>query len=110
MAQRSARNVPPGFTPSLDYPEVPAWAILTGAARRFGERPAFAKQDTKLSYAELADRAARLANGLLARGVRPGDRVALLMPNCLEYPPAYFGVLLAGAVFVPVNPWLPEPA
>ncbi len=44
----------------------------------------------------------------LPRG--PGDRVALRMPNCLEYPVAYYGVLLAGAAFVPVNPLLPEPA
>lgn len=110
MAQRSARNLPPGFTGSLDYPEVPAWAILFGAAHRFGERTAFAMHGTELSYATLAGQAARLANGLVAQGVRPGDRVALRMPNCLEYPVAYFGVLLAGAVFVPVNPWLPEPA
>ena len=110
MAQRSARSWPPGFAGSLEYPEVPAWAILTGSARRFGARTAFARNGAELSHAELAARAARLANGLVAAGVRPGDRVALRMPNCLEYPVAYFGVLLAGAVFVPVNPLLPEPA
>ncbi|MFL6145859.1 MAG: class I adenylate-forming enzyme family protein [Labedaea sp.] len=110
MAQRSARNWPPGFGPGLDYPEVPAWAILAGSARRYGDRIAFARNGVALSYAELADRAARLANGLIAQGVRPGDRVALRMPNCLEYPVAYYGVLLAGAVFVPLNPLLPEPA
>ncbi|HEV2778201.1 MAG TPA: AMP-binding protein [Actinophytocola sp.] len=108
--QRSARNWPPGFTGSLSYPEVPAWAILAGSARRFADRTAFAHHGVELSFAELAARAARLANGLLAHRVRPGDRVALRMPNCLEYPVAYYGVLLAGAVFVPVNPWLPEPA
>jgi long-chain acyl-CoA synthetase len=110
MAQRSARSWPPGFAGSLQYPEVPAGAILAGSARRFGERTAFARNGEELSHAELAARAARLANGLIAAGVRPGDRVALRMPNCLEYPVAYFGVLLAGAVFVPVNPLLPEPA
>jgi long-chain acyl-CoA synthetase len=104
------RNLPPGFTASLDYPDVPGWAIVFGAANRFGERTAFAMHGTELSYAALAGQTARLANGLVARGVRPGDRVAVRMPNCLEYPVAYFGILLAGAVFVPVNPWLPEPA
>jgi long-chain acyl-CoA synthetase len=110
MERQSGRNWPPGFGSSLDYPEVPGWAILAGSARRFGDRTAFAHNGAELSYAELADRAARTVNGLLARGVRPGDRVALKMPNCLEYPVAYYGVLMAGAVFVPVNPWLPDPA
>lgn len=110
MAQRSAESWPPGFAGGLDYPEVPAWAILTGSARRFGDRVAFAKGGKELSFAELAEQAARLAHGLIAAGIRPGDRVALRMPNCLEFPVAYYGVLLAGAVFVPVNPLLPEPA
>lgn len=110
MTQRSAQGWPPELPISLDYPEVPVGAILAGSARRFGDRTAFARHSAKLSFTELADQAARLANGLIAHGVRPGDRVALRMPNCLEYPVAYYGVLLAGAVFVPVNPWLPEPA
>jgi long-chain acyl-CoA synthetase len=110
MTQRSARSWPPGFTGSLTYPEVPVGAVLAGAARRYGDRPAFVRHDERLTYAELAGRAARLANGLVAHGVRPGERVALRMPNCLEYPVAYYGVLLAGAVFVPVNPLLPEAA
>ncbi|HEU5470254.1 MAG TPA: AMP-binding protein [Actinophytocola sp.] len=110
MPQRSALNWPPGFPESLDYPEVPVGAIVFGAANRFGDRTAFARGGAELSYARLAGSAAQLANSLVAAGVRPGDRVALRMPNCLEYPVAYYGVLLAGAVFVPVNPLLPEPA
>ena len=110
MERRSARSWPPGFAESLTYPEVPVGAILAGSARRYGERTAFARNGEELSFAELEVRAARLANGLIAAGVRPGERVALRMPNCLEYPVAYFGVLLAGAAFVPVNPLLPEPA
>ena len=84
--------------------------MLAGSARRYRERTAFAWHGKELSFASLASQANRLAHGLIAGGVRPGDRVALRMPNCLEYPVAYYGVLLAGAVFVPVNPWLPEPA
>lgn len=101
---------PPGLPGSLVYPEVPAGAILAGAARRYGDRLAIAHGDDSLTYRELGARAAQAANGLLARGVRPGDRVALRMPNCLAYPVAYYGTLLAGAVFVPVNPLLPEAA
>ncbi|MEA3012541.1 MAG: fatty-acyl-CoA synthase [Sphingomonadales bacterium] len=56
-----------------------------------------------LSYAALDARASRLANALIALGVRPGDRVAVLMLNRLELVEAYFGILRAGAVCVPVN-------
>lgn len=110
MSTWNAGSRPPGLPETLVYPEVPAGAILIGSARRYGDRVAFARNDETLTYAELGRRAARFANGLLARGVSHGDRVALRMPNCLEYPVAYYGTLLAGAVFVPVNPLLPQPA
>ena len=110
MSVWNAGSRPPGLPETLVYPEVPAGAILLGSARRFGDRVAFTHHGEALTYAALGERAARFANGLLARGVSPGDRVALRMPNCLAYPVAYYGTLLAGAVFVPVNPLLPEAA
>jgi long-chain acyl-CoA synthetase len=100
----------PGLPESLVYPEVPVGAIVLGSARRYGERVALTHHGETLTYAELGRRAAQFANGLLAQGVTHGDRVALRMPNCLAYPVAYYGTLLAGAVFVPVNPLLPEAA
>ncbi|MFC5288304.1 class I adenylate-forming enzyme family protein [Actinokineospora guangxiensis] len=100
---------PPGLPRTLEYPEVGAGAIAVGAANRWGERPAFVRGGEVLTFAELGSRAARFARGLRAGGVRPGDRVALRMANCLEFPVAYYGTLLAGATFVPVNPLLPEP-
>jgi long-chain acyl-CoA synthetase len=109
MPVRSAGSRPPGLPESLEYPPVPVGAILTGSARRYGDRVAFARGAESMTYAELGERAAQFANGLLARGLSTGDRVALRMPNCLEYPVAYYGTLLAGCVFVPVNPLLPEP-
>jgi long-chain acyl-CoA synthetase len=110
MPVRTDVSWPPGLPGSLVYPEVPAGAILAGAARRYGDRVAFSRGAESVTYRELGERAAQAAHGLIALGVRPGDRVALRMPNCLEYPVAYYGTLLAGAVFVPVNPLLPEPA
>ncbi|MGX7828139.1 class I adenylate-forming enzyme family protein [Actinokineospora sp. 24-640] len=101
---------PPGLPRSLDYPEVGVGAIALGAANRWGDRAAFVRAGETLTFAELASRAARFARGLAAGGVRPGDRVALRMANCLEFPVAYYGTLLAGATFVPVNPLLPEAA
>ncbi|QEC48151.1 long-chain fatty acid--CoA ligase [Baekduia soli] len=57
----------------------------------------------RLSYRELWDGAARVAGGLRAGGVRPGDRVALQLPNGADWVLAFFGILMAGAIVVPVN-------
>ena len=57
----------------------------------------------RFSYAELDARANRAANALLARGVRPGDRVALLLMNGVEYLESYFALAKIGAVMVPLN-------
>jgi fatty-acyl-CoA synthase len=77
--------------------------LLLAAARRWPDADALAEDDTVLSHAEEAAAARRVAHRLLARGVRPGDRVALALPNGWRYAVAYGGVQLAGAVAVLVN-------
>lgn len=62
-----------------------------------------------LTYAELGDRASRLATALLTRGLTPGDRVAVLVGNRLEYPELACGIAMAGLVMVPLNPRLTGP-
>ena len=57
----------------------------------------------RLSYRRLWDRASHLAGGLVAEGVTPGDRVAIELPNGVDWCVAFLGTLLAGAVAVPVN-------
>ncbi len=57
-----------------------------------------------LTYAELADRARIIARGLIARDVMPGDRVALMLPTSIDYFIAFFGILYAGAIPVPIYP------
>ncbi|WP_258571721.1 AMP-binding protein [Actinomadura parmotrematis] len=92
---------------TLEYPDVPVGAILTGAARRWGGRTALHYQGRDISYTELAADAARFAHGLRARGIGRGDVVALHLPNIPEFAVAYYGTLLAGATFSPCNPLLP---
>lgn len=99
---------PVGLPRSLDYPAVPVGAILAGSARRFGTRTAFRHETDELSFAELWRRACRCANTLAGQGIGRGSHVAVRMPNCLAYPVAYYGVLLAGATVVPISPLLPE--
>ncbi|MQA85000.1 MAG: AMP-binding protein [Streptosporangiales bacterium] len=98
---------PPGLPHSLDYPEVPVGAVLAGAARRFGDRTAFHYAGRDLSFAQLWRQACQFAHALRDNGVGKGSVVAMHMPNCPQYPIAYYGTMLAGATFCPVNPLQP---
>ncbi|MGD0088523.1 MAG: AMP-binding protein [Planctomycetota bacterium] len=80
--------------------------LLSRSAAAYGHRRFVVDSATgaELSFAGLDDASARIARALGARcGIRPGEHVAILMPNCLEILPAYFGILRAGCVAVPVN-------
>ena len=72
-------------------------------ARRYRTKVAVAFDDVELSWAALDERANRLATYLLGRGLAPGDRVAVLARNTLEWPEIMFGLAKAGLVLVPVN-------
>ena len=77
--------------------------ILSASANENPDAIVIRAGDLELSYAEL-DRAARgVAANLQARGIAPGDKVALLVPNVPEFSIAYFGILYAGATVVPIN-------
>ena len=78
-------------------------SLLTESAARSPELPAIRLGDVELSYGELDERSARLATLLRERGVQPGDRVGVMLPNVPEFPIAYYGVLRAGGVVVPMN-------
>lgn len=58
---------------------------------------------TQLSWSEFDTRANRFANLLLTRGVKKGTKVAILLMNCIEWLPIYFGILKTGAIAVPMN-------
>jgi long-chain acyl-CoA synthetase len=79
---------------------------LVEAENMHPERAAVRLDELVLTYAELERRSAQVAGLLAARGVQPGDRVGLLLPNVPQFPMLYYGVLRAGAVVVPMNPLL----
>ncbi|RSM42267.1 acyl-CoA synthetase [Amycolatopsis balhimycina DSM 5908] len=107
MMPITAPTTPPGLPASLDYPEVPVGSILAAGAARWGDRTAFAHDGRSLTFTETYRAACRFANALRDRGLGRGDVVALHLPNCLAFPVAYYGTLLAGATFSPANPLLP---
>ena len=79
-------------------------AIIDEAIARFPDRPAFENLGVRITFAEL-DRLAKDFTGYLSRaGLGKGDRIALMMPNVLQYPVALVGALRAGLVVVSTNP------
>jgi len=77
--------------------------MLEDVARAHPDRAFVVDQDTAHTYREVAARARRLARGLVAAGVGPGDRVALVLPNGADFVAVRFAVALAGAVAAPVS-------
>ncbi|MEU7616657.1 AMP-binding protein [Micromonospora rifamycinica] len=78
-------------------------AVLADAAVRRPDHPAVIFETENFTYGWLWDQARRYASVLRAEGVRPGDRVALLLVDTPQFPVVYFGVLAAGAVVVPLS-------
>src|SRR3954470_18564923 len=78
-------------------------SIVTDSAERAPEAVAIRLGPLELTYAELDDRSARLAALLREKGLQQGDRVGVMLPNVLEFPISYYGVLRAGGVVVPMN-------
>ncbi|MFJ2007667.1 AMP-binding protein [Streptomyces chartreusis] len=81
-------------------------AALAESAGAHGDRIAARQDDTVLTCTQLDGAATRVAALLREKGARPGDRVALVMPNVTLFPVAYYGILRAGYVVVPANPLL----
>ncbi|GAA5156788.1 AMP-binding protein [Pseudonocardia eucalypti] len=83
--------------------ELTPLSYLRRSAEVFGDKTAIVYGERRVTYAEFADQAARVARALRASGIGPGDRVAYLLPNLPEMLVAHFAVPLAGAVLVAIN-------
>jgi long-chain acyl-CoA synthetase len=79
---------------------------LVSSARTHPDRAALRLEDAVVSYRALDQGSAHMAGLLDNHGVKPGDRVAIMLPNVPEFALAYFGVLRAGGIVVPMNPLL----
>jgi long-chain acyl-CoA synthetase len=78
--------------------------LLEEAFRKYADRKAYACMGKSITFSELDTMSQRMAAWLQAKGLKPGARVALMMPNVLQYPVALAAVLRAGYVVVNVNP------
>lgn len=78
--------------------------LMVDACKRYSSRVAFTSMGKGLTYSEIEEQSAAFGAYLQSRGLKPGARVALMMPNILQYPIALMGVLRAGYTVVNVNP------
>ncbi|WP_280151005.1 long-chain fatty acid--CoA ligase [Piscinibacter sp. XHJ-5] len=88
----------------LVVPETSLWVNLDVSARRYPDKPLYRFFGRELSFAQAREQAEAVAGWLQSVGVQAGDRVLLYMQNCPQYAVAYYGILRANAVVVPVNP------
>src|SRR5690554_741293 len=98
-ALENRRDVRPGATDPAGARLLPE--LLEAAARRYPGRSAVVCDGDRLTFAELADAAGRLAAGIAELGIGRGDAVALLLPNGPSFATAFFALAELGAVSVP---------
>lgn len=77
--------------------------IIEDSARRYPNKDAFVFMDTRMTFAQINGAANQVANGLIAAGIQPGDKVGLSCFNLPYFPIAFFGILKAGGVVVPLS-------
>jgi long-chain acyl-CoA synthetase len=94
----------PGVPPTLEYPALPLHGLLEQTAARSPQRTATIFFGAQLTYRTLNAAANRFAHALLGFGLKRGDRVALMLPNCPQFLIAFYGTLKAGGVVTAVNP------
>jgi long-chain acyl-CoA synthetase len=99
------KSYPAGVPAEIDFSQYSSLAhLLDEAFSKFSDRKAFVGMGTSLSYSALDDASKGVAAWLQAKGFKKGDRIAIMMPNVLQYPVVMAGILRAGMVVVNVNP------
>src|SRR5215813_329272 len=105
-------------TTLIPYPEYPLYKLLNDAAKNTPDNvaivtsahlPVVGRQKAEINYRELNASSDALAVALGEMGVKKGDRVAIVMPNCAQFVISYFAILKAGAIVCATNPTYPAP-
>jgi len=93
-----------GVPKTLEYPQQTLPEVLADTAQKFPDHPAIYYFGTRITYGELNDKVNQFANLLIAEGIKPGDRVALYLPNCPAAVISFYAVLRTGAILTQLNP------
>jgi long-chain acyl-CoA synthetase len=104
------KSYPPGVPAEIDPSELRTLKeLIETSCRKYPDRVAFIQMDAKLTYRELDELSGAFAAWLQQAGFSKGDRLAIMLPNTLQYPIALFGALRAGVVVVNTNPLYTPP-
>ena len=99
------QSYPPGIPAEIDAKRLSTLAELVDhACTAYRELPAYEQFRTTLTYGDIDEQTRAFAAWLKSVGLAKGDRIAIMLPNCLQYPIALFGALRAGLVVVNTNP------
>jgi len=99
------KSYPQGVPADIDIDHIPSLvALFEEACRKFADQVAYISMGKTMTYRQLDEDSRAFAGWLQSLGLQKGDRVALMMPNLLQYPVALFGTLRAGCVVVNCNP------
>ena len=104
MSKIWLKSYEPTVPHSIDYPRVSLYEMFKQSTERFPNNPAISFMNRELTYRELLAQIDAFAASLEGLGVKKGDRVAIHLPNCTQFPIAFFGILAIGAIVVPCNP------
>jgi long-chain acyl-CoA synthetase len=103
------KHYDPEVPSHLTYPRIPLYGLLDGTAAKHPSNTCTNFFGKRLTYQQMKGLSDCLAESLGSLGVRKGDRVVLLLPNSPQFLIAFYGILKAGAVVVPLNPLYTEP-
>jgi long-chain acyl-CoA synthetase len=99
------KNYPPGVPEEISISHISSLVdLFEEACRKYADKVAYISMGKEMTYREVDNLSRDFAGWLQSLGLGKGDRVALMMPNVLQYPVALFGTLRAGCVVVNVNP------
>ncbi len=99
------QSYPNGVPAEIDIDHIPSLvALFEDACAKYADQVAYVSMGKEMTYRQLDEESQAFAGWLQAKGLKKGDRVALMMPNLLQYPVALFGTLRAGCVVVNCNP------
>ena len=99
------KNYPAGVPANIDSSQYESLIeLIDESLKKYGSKPAFTCMGKSLSYSQLDQDSSNFAAYLQSRGLEPGDKIAIMMPNLLQYPIALFGALRAGLTVVNTNP------
>jgi acyl-CoA synthetase (AMP-forming)/AMP-acid ligase II len=99
---------PQNIASEIDVPDIAVPHLLDNTAKEHPDQPALSFYGKVLSYRQVDSMSRRFAAALQNSGIKKGDRIAVMIPNCPQYVVSYYGILRAGAIVTQINPMLVE--